>query len=107
MKYGRMSSCHILSEMIDCFYDSITASDSRRRSQKNRQNTQRCRFLKEARRSAAIPVVTAHAGIPQTPRAKRQEELTQTAFALYTLCLPSPHPSDAFLRCSSLIRKTE
>lgn len=66
-----------------------------------------CRFLKEARRSAAIPVVTAHAGIPQTPRAKRQEELTQTAFALYTLCLPSPHPSDAFLHCSSLIRKTE
>ena len=47
LKYSRMSPGHIFSKMIDCFYDAKTASDSRRRSQKNRQNAQRCRFLKE------------------------------------------------------------
>lgn len=66
-----------------------------------------CLFLKEGRHSTSIPVVTSHAGIPQTPRAKRQASLTETAFALYTLCLPRPYPADAFLHCSSLIQKSE
>lgn len=62
-----------------------------------------CRFLAEQRRCRTIPVVTSHAGIPRSDFAARQEALTKAAFSLYTLCLPKPLPSDAFLHCSSLI----
>ncbi len=64
-----------------------------------------CLLIGQNREYSGIPVVTAHARIPQTPRARRQDELTQAAFALYTLCLPAPHAADSFLHCSSLIQK--
>ncbi len=62
-----------------------------------------CAFLARTRKTSEIEVVTSHAGIPQTDAAKRQEELTERAFSLYTLCAPVPLPADAFLRCSSWI----
>ena len=62
-----------------------------------------CAFLAESRKPAEVPTVTSHAGIPHTDAARRQEELTARAFALYTLCTPNPLPADTFLRCSSWI----
>ena len=62
-----------------------------------------CAFLKEQRRTSAIPVVTSHASIPDTEDAKWQEILTEKAFSLYTLCARESLPADAFLRASSYI----
>lgn len=62
-----------------------------------------CAFLKEQRRTSEIPVVTSHASIPNTEDAKRQETMTERAFAFYTLCAANPLPADAFLRASSHI----
>ena len=66
-------------------------------------NARGCAFLAERKRKRNIPVVTCHGDLPNTPDAKRQEELTRRCFALYSLLLPVPQAEDVFLRCSSLI----
>ena len=67
-------------------------------------NATGCRFLSERKKSREIAVVTCHGDLPDTPDAKRQEELTRRAFALYGLTLPRVRGAESFLRCSSLIK---
>ncbi len=68
-------------------------------------NARGCAFFAEKRRKQALPIVTSHAGIPHTKEALEQETLTRRAFALFTLCAPSPLPSESFLRASSYIER--
>lgn len=63
-----------------------------------------CRFLSERKKSREIAVVTCHGDLPDTLDAKRQEELTRRAFALYGLMLPRVKKAEFFLRCSSVIK---
>ncbi|MBR7098515.1 MAG: nucleotidyltransferase family protein [Clostridia bacterium] len=63
-----------------------------------------CRFLSERKKSREIGVVTCHGDLPDTPDAKRQEELTHRAFALYGLMLPQVRSVESFLRCSSVMK---
>ncbi len=84
----------------------VTASDLRREPAYAvllAANERGCAFLKNGKHSFAIPVVTAHSSVPQTPDAKAQAEMTERVFALYTLCSPSGLSADAFLRASSYI----
>ena len=64
-----------------------------------------CRFLAERKKLRSIPVVTCHGDLPDSADARRQAALTEAAFSLYGLALPSPVSGDFFLRCSSEIVK--
>ena len=64
-----------------------------------------CRFLAERKKQRTIPVVTCHGDLPNSLDAKRQEQLTKNAFALYGLSLPQVKSTEFFLRCSSAIMK--
>ncbi len=66
-----------------------------------------CRFLAERKKARSVAVVTCHGDLPDSPEARRQEQLTEAAFALYGLTLPTPQPTDFFLRRSSKIFKGE
>ena len=55
-------------------------------------------FLASVRKTADLPVVTANAGIPDFPAAKRQKELAEKAAALYGLCFPKPASPAELLR---------
>lgn len=68
-------------------------------------NAMGCRFLAERKKHRSIAVVTCHGDIPDSQDAKRQEQLTKNAFALYGLTLPIPRSTEFFLRCSSAITK--
>ena len=70
-------------------------------------NSTGCRFLAERKKTRSIAVVTCHSDIPDSTDARRQERLTEAAFALYGLTLPIPQPTDLFLRRSSKIFKGE
>jgi predicted nucleotidyltransferase len=63
-----------------------------------------CQFLAEQRKSLQIPVVTRNASLPQTAEAKRQAEWERRAYALYTLCLPTPKSPEALLKKNPIIR---
>ncbi|MBR3894784.1 MAG: nucleotidyltransferase family protein [Clostridia bacterium] len=47
-------------------------------------------FLAETRREQTIPVVTRRTDLPSRAEAERQAEWERRAFALYSLCLPTP-----------------
>jgi predicted nucleotidyltransferase len=68
-------------------------------------NEKGCEVLAHTKKTRTIPVVTSHAGIPETDAARRQHVVTERAFALYTLCTKIPISADAFLRASSRIIK--
>lgn len=70
-------------------------------------NSTGCRFLAERKKTRGIAVVTCHSDIPDSPEARRQERVTEAAFALYGLTLPVPQATDSFLRRSSKIFKGE
>ena len=62
-----------------------------------------CRFLADRKKTRSVEVVTCHGDIPKTEDARRQEQLTRAAFALYGMMLPTPQTTDVFLRRSSEI----
>ncbi len=68
-------------------------------------NSRGCEVLSYTKKTRMLPVVTSHAGLPDTDAAKRQHTITEQAFALYTLCTKIPMPADTFLRASSKIVK--
>ncbi len=70
-------------------------------------NSVGCRFLAERKKTRSVVVVTCHGDLPDFPEARRQERLTEAAFALYGLTLPTPQSTDFFLRRSSKIFKGE
>ncbi len=70
-------------------------------------NSTGCRFLAERKKIRTVAVVTCHGDLPASPEARRQERLTEAAFALYGLTLPTPQATDLFLRRSSKIFKGE
>lgn len=55
-------------------------------------------FLSSVRKTADLPVVTANAGVPDFPAARRQSALAKKALSLYALCLPCPASPAALLR---------
>ncbi len=55
-------------------------------------------FLSAVRKTADLPVVTANAGVPDFPAARRQSELAKKALSLYALCLPRPASPAELLR---------
>jgi len=63
-----------------------------------------CQFLSEKRKELRIPVITRNASLPQTAEAKRQAEWERRAYALYTLCLPTPMSPEALLTKNPIIR---
>jgi hypothetical protein len=66
-------------------------------------NATGCRFLAERKKTRSVAVVSCHGDIPKSSDARRQEQLTRAAFALYGLMLPTPQATDVFLRRSSEI----
>ena len=66
-------------------------------------NATGCRFLAEQRKKAEIPVVTRNASLPSTPDAIRQAEWERRAYALYTLCLPTPRSPGDLLKRNPII----
>ncbi len=68
-------------------------------------NEKGCDAIAYTKKTRTIPVVTSHAGLPETDAARRQHAITERAFSLYTLCTKTPMPSDTFLRASSRIIK--
>ena len=52
-------------------------------------NDQGGAWLAQQRKRGGIPVVTRRTDLPNTPDAKRQAELEERAYALYTLCRPT------------------
>ena len=62
-------------------------------------NRRGCEYLGQIRKSAGIKIVTKPADTPDC----RQRELALRADSLYTLCLPTPRPSEFFLSATPYI----
>lgn len=62
-------------------------------------NRRGCEYLGQIRKNAGIRIVTKPADTP----ACRQRELALRADSLYTLCLPTPRPSEFFLSATPYI----
>lgn len=60
-------------------------------------------FLSLARKGARIAVLTKRADLPEAPEAQLQAEWERRAWALYTLCMPKPHPADIFWKQAPFI----
>ncbi len=57
-------------------------------------NAEGCRFLADARKTSAMPVVTRRTDLPNTPDAAIQEEHERRVLALYALCQPTAKVTD-------------
>ena len=64
-----------------------------------------CAFLAAHRKMGDFPIVTRRTDLPNTPEAKRQAEMEERAYALYTLCLQKTTAVETLWKRTAYIQK--
>lgn len=64
-----------------------------------------CTYLAKHRKQSDFPIVTRRADLPDTAQAKRQAEIEERAYALYTLCLKEAVAVENFWKRTAHISK--
>lgn len=70
-------------------------------------NARGCDFLATCRRFSELPIVTRRGDLPDSRAAKRQAELAEKAYALYSLCTPKIGSGEGLWRQSPVIKREE
>ena len=66
-----------------------------------------CAFLARHRKQSDFPIVTRRTDLPDTPAAKRQAEVEERAYALYTLCFEDVTATESFWKRTAHISKNK
>ena len=66
-----------------------------------------CAFLAKHRKQSDFPIVTRRTDLPDTAEAKRQAEIEERAYALYTLCFRESTVADDLWRRTARISKNK
>ena len=66
-----------------------------------------CAFLAKHRKQSDFPIVTRRKDLPDTQEAKRQAEIEERAYALYTLCFEDVTATESFWKRAAHISKNK